>query len=193
MRLNVDGIGTFLGEFQADDKILVVRQDGTCQLIGFELSTRFTDDMVIEKWKKKHPISAIYYDGSKERYFVKRFSRNHDKVVGFISENERSFRIGFNWRVSVVEIIYKRKRKDRKIEQINLSEFIAIKGISAQGNKLTNNKINEINLLKTKRLSVQEEKEEDTEEVIVEKQKDFLEKWKEEGINRNQKNCYWWE
>ena len=74
MRLNVDGIGTFLGEFQADDKILIVRQDGTCQLISFDLSTRFTDEMVIiEKWKKKHPISAIYYDGAKDRYFVKRF------------------------------------------------------------------------------------------------------------------------
>ena len=101
-----------------------------------------------------------------------------DKVVGFISENERShLELVSTEEFPVVEIIYKKEKgKDRKIEQINLSEFIAIKGISAQGNKLTNNKINEINLLKTKRLSVQEEKEEDTEEVIVEKQKVFLEK-----------------
>ena len=135
--------------------------------------------VIIEKWKKKHPISAIYYDGSKERYFVKRFLlETSDKVVGFISENERShLELVSTEEFPVVEIIYKKEKgKDRKIEQINLSEFIAIKGVSAQGNKLTNNKINEINLLKTKRLSVQEEKEEDTEEVIVEKQKDFLEK-----------------
>ena len=110
---------------------------------------------------------------------MKRFLlETSDKVVGFISENERShLELVSTEEFPVVEIIYKKEKgKDRKIEQINLSEFIAIKGISAQGNKLTNNKINEINLLKTKRLSVQEKKEEDTEDVIVEKQKDFLEK-----------------
>ena len=152
MRLNVDGIGTFLGEFQADDKILIVRQDGTCQLISFDLSTRFTDEMVIiEKWKKKHPISAIYYDGEKERYFVKRFLLEPtEKVVSFISENVKTYlELVTTDQFPMVEVVYKKEKgKDRKVEEINISEFIAVKGVSAQGNKLTNDKVNEINLLK---------------------------------------------
>ena len=49
--------------------------------------------VIIEKWKKEHPISAIYYDGAKDRYFVKRFIlESSDKVVSFISENELSFK-----------------------------------------------------------------------------------------------------
>ena len=65
MRLNVDGIGTFLGEFQADDKILLLDRMAHVSLL-VSIVYRFTDDMVIiEKWKKKHPISAIYYDGQK--------------------------------------------------------------------------------------------------------------------------------
>ena len=177
MRLNVDGIGTFLGEFQADEKILIIRQDGTYQLIGFELSTRFTDDMVIiEKWKKENPVSAIYYDGAKDRFFVKRFFLElSDKVVDFISKNEKSYlELVSTNKFPIVEIIYKKEKgKDRKIEQINLSEFIAVKGISAQGNKLTNDKINEIKLLNPlpEVLIEKKEAEKIIEEEIIEKQK----------------------
>ena len=122
MRLNVDGIGTFLGEFQADDKILIVRQDGTCQLISFDLSTRFTDEMVIiEKWKKKHPISAIYYDGEKERYFVKRFLLEPtEKVVSFISENVKTYlELVTTDQFPMVEVIYKKEKGKRSKSRAN--------------------------------------------------------------------------
>ena len=182
MRLNVDGIGTFLGDFQADDKILVVMQNGKCQLISFDLSTRFTDEMVIiEKWKKKHPISAIYFDGEKDRYFVKRFLlESSEKVVSFISENVKSYlELVTTDQFPIAEVVYKKeKNKDRKVEQINLSEFIAIKGVSAQGNKLTNDKINEINLLKPlpEVLIEQEKMEELIEELIIEKEEASVKK-----------------
>ncbi len=182
MRLNVDGIGTFLGDFQADDKILIVMQNGTCQLISFDLSTRFTDEMVIiEKWKKKHPISAIYFDGAKDRYFVKRFLlESSEKVVSFISENVKSYlELVTTDQFPIAEVVYKKeKNKDRKVEQINLSEFIAIKGVSAQGNKLTNDKINEINLLKPlpEVLIEQEKMEELIEELIIEKEEASVKK-----------------
>ena len=175
MRLNVDAIGTFLGDFQADDKILVVRQDGTYQLIGFELSSRFSDDMVvIEKWKREHPISAIYYDGAKNRYFVKRFIVEHsEKVVSFISENEKSHLEFVSTDLyPMAEVVYKKEKgKERKVEKINLSEFISVKGVSAQGNKLTNNKVNEINVLNPlpEILTNQEEKADNTNEATSEK------------------------
>ena len=162
MRLNVDAIGTFLGDFQADDKILVIKQDGTYQLVGFDLSSRFTDDMV------------IYYDGAKNRYFVKRFIiENSEKVVSFISENEKSHLEFVSTDLfPMAEVVYKKEKgKERKVENINLSEFISVKGVSAQGNKLTNNKVNEINVLNPlpEILTKQEEKEEDTNEASAEK------------------------
>ncbi len=194
MRLNVDGIGTFLGEFQADDKILIVRQNGTCQLIGFELSSRFADDMVIiEKWKKEHPISAIYYDGTKDRYFVKRFYlESSDKVVIFISENEKShLELVSTDQFPMAEVVYKKEKgKDRKVEEINLSEFISVKGVSAQGNKLTNDKIIEIKLLSPlPEVKVKEEQAKEViEEVIIDKQEEAAveeEKSKKEADESN--------
>src|SRR5690606_29948227 len=63
-RLNSEGRGEFLGEFGAEDKILTIMQSGEYQLTGFDLFTKFDEDMiVIEKWNPKKPITAVYFDG----------------------------------------------------------------------------------------------------------------------------------
>lgn len=151
MRLNVDGRGTFLGDFQANEKILVIKQTGELQLLGFDLSTHFSDDiLIIEKWKPNHPVSAVYFDGDKERYYVKRFLvENSDKSHTFISESKEShLEFVSTDMLPVLEIVFKKERgKDRKLETIELADFIAVKGMKAQGNRLTAEKVNEINLL----------------------------------------------
>ena len=155
MRLNVDGVGRFLGEFQADDKILTVNQNGTYQLVSFELSSRFSDEMIIiEKWKQKNPLSVIYYDHLKKTFLVKRFLIEYsDKIVPFIPQEEKSVLELVTSNLSpIAEVVYKKEKgKERSIEQIELAKFITVKGITAQGNKLTNKKVNKINLLLTEK------------------------------------------
>lgn len=151
MRLNVDGRGVFLGDFQADDKMLLIKQTGELQLLGFDLSTHFSDDLIIiEKWSPEKPISAVYFDGDKERFYVKRFlAENTDRSQVFISDHKDSYLeiISTDYK-PVLEIIYKKERgKDRKIETVELADFIAVKGLKAQGNRLTVEKVNELNLL----------------------------------------------
>ena len=71
-RLNVDGRGELLGEFRGEDKLLIIRQNGILKTISPEITTRFNEDMIVlEKWLPKKPISAIYFDGEKEKYFLK--------------------------------------------------------------------------------------------------------------------------
>jgi topoisomerase-4 subunit A len=168
MRLNVDGRGEFLGEFQPTDKILVISQKGEIRLLGFDLTTRFDDDMlVIEKWRPQQPISTVYFDGEKERYFVKRFLMEEtDKIITFISESEDSqLEVVSTDSQPLVEVLYKKEKgKDRKVEKIALADFIAVKGITAQGNKLSNDKINEINLLEP--IPVEENEVENTAEEL---------------------------
>lgn len=151
-RLNIDGRGELLGEFAGDDKILVVSQSGEYQLLGFDLSTHFPSDMVVlEKFNPKKPMSAIYWDASKEKYYVKRFLVEHsDKKVGFISESEGSYleviSTDFIPRIEL-EFVKERNKDQRHNEEINLEEFIAVKGLKAQGNTLTTYKVKSINLL----------------------------------------------
>ena len=92
-RLNDEERGQFLGEFKGEDKLLSLYANGSYKLGGFDLSTRFDDDMIhLEKWNPGHAISAVYYDGQKELHFVKRFECeiNNKKRVVFISESEGS-------------------------------------------------------------------------------------------------------
>jgi len=152
-RLNIDGRGELLGEFAGDDKILVVSQSGEYQLLAFELTTHFPTDMIVlEKFNPKKPISAIYWDASKEKYYVKRFLvEASDKKVSFISDSEGSYLevVSTDYLpVAEIEFIKERNKDQRQNEQVNFSEFISIKGLKAHGNTLTSYKVKSINLLK---------------------------------------------
>ena len=168
-RLNIDGRGELLGEFAGDDKILVVSQAGEYQLLPFELTTHFPTDMVIlEKFNPKKPLSAIYWDASKEKYFVKRFLvESSDKKVSFISDTEGSYLevVSTDYLpIAEIEFTKERNKNQRPNEQINFEEFISIKGLKAQGNTLTSYKVKAINLLESLEPTVMKEVEDSSEE-----------------------------
>ena len=165
-RLNVDGRGELLGEFKPNDRLLIINQTGKLKTIIPELTTHFDEDMIVlEKWNPKKPISTIYYDGEKERYFVKRFLvENENKEELFISEHEKSQLeiVSTDWR-PVAEIIYTKVKGVQKENQtIDLEQFIAVKGIKAIGNQLTTDKLRQVNLLES---LPYEEPEEEVEEM----------------------------
>ena len=153
-RLNVDGRGELLGEFRGGDKILIVSQKGLLKTIPPELTTHFNDDMIVlEKWVPKKPLSAIYFDGKKEKYFAKRFLiENENKEECFISTNKGSFLelISTDWK-PVFEIIFNkvRNKDQRPNEKIIFEDFISVKGIKAQGNQLTSHKVKQVNSLES--------------------------------------------
>ena len=150
-RLNVDERGTLIGEFRGEDRILVITQSGIVKTIVPDITTHFSDDMIVlEKWIPNKPISAIYLDGAKEKYFVKRFLiENENKEEVFISSHASSTLeiVSTDWR-PVVELTFAKDRgKDRRPNQtIDVEQFIDIKGISAQGNQLSRLKVNQIDL-----------------------------------------------
>jgi topoisomerase-4 subunit A len=164
-RLNVEGRGELLGEFAGEDKILTVSQSGYYKLLTFDLSNHFDEDLIIiEKWNPEKPLSAIYYDGSKGQYFVKRFLvEKSDKPVTFISEHEGSQLeiLSGDWLPQVQVNYSKVKGKEKEPEVVKLEEFISIKGLKAQGNRLSSYKIKNIDLLEP--LPYEEEVKEDEE------------------------------
>jgi topoisomerase IV subunit A len=150
-RINVEERGDFLGEFSAQDQILTINQKAIIELKSFDISNHFDDDMIIiEKLNARKAVSAIYFDGTKNNYFVKRFLIEHNtNKFNFITEHKDSFLelVSTDWHPRVELIFVKEKGKERKTEIIHLEEFIAIKGIKAIGNRLSSKKIKEINLL----------------------------------------------
>ena len=149
-RLNVDARGELLGEFKPSDKILIINQTGKLKVIIPELSTHFDEDMIVlEKWNPKKPISAIYYDGEKERYYLKRFLVETEKEESFITEHPNSQLeiVSTDYRPVAQLVFAKVKGVQKEDLHIDVEDFIAVKGFKALGNQLTTEKLKQVNLL----------------------------------------------
>ena len=139
-RLNVDSRGIFLGEFSADDKILVITKNGFFRIAGFDLSNHFEDNiLIIEKFRAGKVYSVIYWDAEQKYYYLKRFTlEESEKPQCFINENVESKLI------SLTEVEYPRfeisfggKHKARENEIIEVAEFIGVKSYKAKGKRMT--------------------------------------------------------
>ncbi len=151
-RLNVDGRGELLGEFTSEDRLLIVNQKGVVKTVIPELTMHFDSEMIVlEKWNPKKPLSAIYWEGARELFYVKRFLiEQPDKEENILTDHPKSYleKIFTDYR-PVAEVVYAKARgQERKPNwEIDLEEFISIKGIAAMGNQLTKDKVLEINAL----------------------------------------------
>jgi topoisomerase-4 subunit A len=106
--------------------------------------------VVLEKWIPKKPISAIYFDGEKERYYIKRFLvETENKEESFITENPNSqLEIVSTEYRPVAELIFTKVKGVQKENMIvDIEAFIAVKGFKALGNQLTTDKLKQVNLL----------------------------------------------
>jgi topoisomerase-4 subunit A len=143
-RVNKNRYGQFLGEFFAEDLTLTILKNGTYALQSYENIVRVDMDLLhsIEKFEPEKPISAVYYDGNSKNYYVKRFqieTREDGKQHSFISDHKDSkliFASTSNNPMIQVEVL-KGKSKEKLIYDLDLVEFIDVKGWKALGNRLT--------------------------------------------------------
>ncbi len=151
-RLNLDNRGELIGEFRPDDRLLLINQRGLIKTVIPEITMHFDEDLIVmEKWEPKKPISAIYWEGEKELFYVKRFLvDNPEKDELIITDHPKSHleQVFTDYR-PVAEVVFGKKRGQDRQEnwEVDLEEFISIKGISAMGNQLTKDKVLEINAL----------------------------------------------
>ena len=148
-RLNTDERGTLLGAFTGEDKILLINKDGNSKVVTPEMSLHFDDKLIrIEKWVPKKPLTAIYFDTEKGRYFIKRFLiESETKEDNFLKDGGELLFFNSDWR-PIIEIEFIKPREKDVIPslEINAEEFITIKGFKALGNQITAKKIKSITL-----------------------------------------------
>jgi topoisomerase-4 subunit A len=176
LRLNSDSRGKFLGEFQGEDKILVLYKNGEYQLYNFDLSNHFDPDILqIEKFDSQKVLSVVYYDADQEFYYVKRFEI--DEIIGrrisFIGDNPDSRLVSITWvHYPRLEIEFGGRNASRENEIIEVCEFIGIKSYKARGKRLTNYEVENIKeiepVIKDEDDKTQEEQEQSDEDVPFE-------------------------
>ena len=151
LRLNNDQRGKLLGSFKGDDKILTIYKSGKYLISGFELSNKFNDDLIlIEKWHPSRALACIYWNPSKELYFVKRFLVEvTTKSYSFIDENCELVLISVDYMPKVKISFNKRLKETKDLEDkiVSLNEIIDVKGDKAQGNQLTKLKVKDVTLV----------------------------------------------
>jgi len=166
-RLNVDGRGKYLGEFDGDDKILQVHKEGWYELSTFELSNHFDADLIIiQKYDPEKSFAVVQYEGKAKNQFVKRFVFENiavGKKQTLISEEAGSklICITSNPAAKLIVEVLKGKSQIEEMLEVVLSEFIDIKGIKAIGNRLTPHEVKNIEIVDAEEIepTIEEEAE----------------------------------
>jgi topoisomerase-4 subunit A len=150
MRLNTEERGEYLGEFSGEDSLIMILQDGRIAKFIPDLEKHFPDNMILlEKFVPGKPVTAAYFDKDKQRYFIKRFLPDDlKKEEIFIPDNAELLQVSYDW-LPVWELHFGKERgkKQKDPQQIDIAEFIGVKGIKAQGNLLSKIKLKKIEIL----------------------------------------------
>lgn len=147
LRLNTDNRGRYLGEFQGEDRILVVNKNGSYYTSDFDLSNHYEEGcLVIEKFQPERIWSAVFFDAEQNFYYLKRFRfEETTKLNSIIGDTEGSRLVCLSSeRHPRFEIHFGGRYGARQPEVIVADEFIAEKSYKARGKRLTTFEVSEV-------------------------------------------------
>ncbi len=140
LRLNTDNRGKYLGEFQGEDRILIVNKNGTYYTTDFDLNNHYEDGyLVFEKFEVGKVWSAVFFDAEQNYYYLKRFRFEESaRLNTIIGESEGSRLVALSCeRHPRFEILFGGRYEARPAEVVVADEFIAEKSFKARGKRLT--------------------------------------------------------
>ena len=140
-RLNSEEKGLFLGSFEAEDRLLVIYEDGTYEITDIELSQRFDADKIIsiEKFDPEKVITAVYVDNDKSQFTVKRFRIETASLRNrfmFIREGDGNRVEAVTTHKEPVVLIKSGRGAQAREQKIKIAGFVEVMGWKALGNKL---------------------------------------------------------
>ena len=156
-RLNTDGRGKFLGEFDTGDYIFVLYKNGEYEVASLELTRKFDPGelIAIQKFDEDLVVSAVYFEGGKGWTMVKRFkveTTSQDQRFSFLTDHKDT-KLLYASVLAHPRIEYSVRFKSKKMQgEIKVDEFVGVKGWKAIGNKLSDRKLSNIKELESEKL-----------------------------------------
>ena len=164
-KLNEDSRGLFLGEFEAEDKVLAIFTNGTFYTTSFDLSNRYQGEVLdICKFDPEATYTATYWDGKAKAFYVKRFSfvESDNTPQSFISQERGSYLVEITADEDPrIELTFGGKSSAHEKEIIQAESFIGKKGYTAKGKKCSALEVASVKFLETPK--AEEEPEDETE------------------------------
>ncbi len=175
LRLNYDGRGKFLGEFQSEDQILIVHENGEFYTSNFDVTNHYEAGIIrIEKFDVNKNWTAVLFDADQQFMYLKRFTFEASaRKQNFLGDNPNS-------KLKILtDVVYPRilvtfggRDSYREALEIDADEFIAVKGFKAKGKRLSTFEIGDIKELEPIRFPEPEEEEEKKFEVQIDDEDD---------------------
>ena len=165
LRLNYDGRGQFLGEFQSDERILVVLKNGEFYTTDFDLNNHYDANIqIIEKFNPDKVWTAVIYDADQQNYpYLKRFC--FEPVIkrqNYIGENKRRQLVFLSGEVYPrVKVVFGGEDSGKQPVEFEAADFTIVRSFKAKGKRITNFNTESIEELEPTRMP---EPEETTEE-----------------------------
>ena len=154
LRLNYDGRGELLGEFQSEEQILVVLRNGEFYVSNFDLSNHYENNiLVIEKYNPGKIWTAALYDADQKSPYLKRFAMDASaRKQNFLGENPKSSLLLLTDEYYPrIEVIFGGRDKSRDALVIDAEEFIVTRSFKAKGKRITTYEIETVNELEPTR------------------------------------------
>lgn len=165
LRLNYDGRGQYLGEFQSSDCILVIHKNGDFYTTDFDLNNHYDPDIqYIEKFEAEKVWTVVLYDADQQNYpYLKRFTfEASSKRQNYLGENKHNQQILLSQQVYPrIQVIFGGHDSFREAQIIEASDFVGVKSFKAKGKRLTTYSVDRIEELEPTRMPEPEILEED--------------------------------
>lgn len=152
-KLNTEERGKYLGEYDTGDHLLAIYKNGSYEVAEMDMNRRFEikDLMYIGKYDPEVTIGAVYYEGAKKWTMVKRFNietSSTNQNFSFVTDHRSSRLLYVTVQPNkVIEYMEKNGSGKKKME-VNIDEFIDVKGWKALGNKLSEQRISKVKEVK---------------------------------------------
>ena len=163
-RLNYDNHGVLLGEFNEDDSILVVLDNGDFYISNFDSNNHYEDNIkIIEKWDESKVWSAVVYDADNQGYpYLKRFTMDAAKrKQNYMGDNPNTKLVILTDQVYPrVKVVFGGLDAHKEPMEIEVEEFVSVKSFKAKGKRITTCNISSIEELEPLRFPEKEEEEE---------------------------------
>ena len=159
LRLNYDGRGEELGEFQSEEQILAIMPNGDFYATNFDLSNHYEANMMtLEKYQPSKVWTAVVYDADQKYYYLKRFLLEATaRKQNFVGDNPKSRLILLTDEAYPrVEIVFGGNDAFREPLVLDAEEFVAVKGFKAKGKRVSSYEIDSVNELEPTRFATPE-------------------------------------
>ena len=141
LRLNYDGRGEYLGEFQSEDCILVVHKNGEFYTTDFDLNNHYDSDiMILEKYDPDKVWTAVLYDADQQNYpYLKRFCFEQSaKRQNFLGENKQNVLLLLTSETYPrINVVFGGHDSFREAMIVDAGDFVGVKSFKAKGKRLT--------------------------------------------------------